>query len=689
MNIPTSLISASFKALLPSGRGRWGSWLLLSLLLVSCARMGSPDGGWYDDTPPRVISSSPADGAADVTTRRVTINFDEYIKIEDAQNKVIVSPPQIEMADIKASGRRIIVDLKDSLKANTTYTIDFSDAITDNNEGNPMGNFTFSFSTGSHIDTLEVAGYCLNAENLEPIKGMLVGLYPADSLYLQPAAGDSLGSPQSPVLNPQYFHRSPFMRVSRTNGSGRFSIKGVAPGAYVAYALQDADGDFLFSQKSEMVGYSHQRFVPSWKPDTRQDTIWRDSLHIADIVRVPYTHFLPDDITLLCFQEPQTDRFLLKTERQSPEKFTVYFTYGSDSLPDLRGLDFSSDDAFVVEASERLDTITYWLRDTTLVNRDTLTFALTYQTTDSLGQLVAQTDTIEALAKISYEKRMKELQKEREKWEKEQERHRKRGESYDSVMPVKPLVPKLSAGGQIDPLERVYFEMPEPLMRCDTAAVHLYSMIDSVWYASPHELRQLSTRLYELQADWRVGTEYSLEIDSAAFAGLYGQVSAPMKQGIKVRTADEFSSFVVGIVPNPVQGDSVARIVVQLLDSSDKPVRQVVADDKGVARFPYLKPATYYMRAFVDLNGNGLWDTGCYDADRQAEPVYYHSEALECKAKWDVSRQWNMEGTPRYRQKPASITKQKPDKEKQLKNRNIERARQLGKEYLKENRIPQ
>ena len=143
------------------------------------------------------------------------------------------------------------------------------------------------------------------------------------------------------------------------------------------------------------------------------------------------------------------------------------------------------------------------------------------------------------------------------------------------------------------------------------------------------------------------------------------------------------------IVPNPVQGDSVARIVVQLLDSSDKPVRQVVADDKGVARFPYLKPATYYMRAFVDLNGNGLWDTGCYDADRQAEPVYYHSEALECKAKWDVSRQWNMEGTPRYRQKPASITKQKPDKEKQLKNRNIERARQLGKEYLKENRIPQ
>ena len=171
-----------------------------------------------------------------VKNRKVVIYFDEYIKVEDIQNKVIVSPPQLERADIKASGRRIVVDLKDSLKANTTYTIDFSDAITDNNEGNPMGNYTFSFSTGTQIDTLEVSGYVLNAENLEPMKGVLVGLYQnfADSVI----------------------HREPMMRVSRTNGSGRFTVKGVGPGAYRIYALQDADGDFLYGQKSE-IGRAH------------------------------------------------------------------------------------------------------------------------------------------------------------------------------------------------------------------------------------------------------------------------------------------------------------------------------------------------------------------------------------------------------------------------------------------------
>ena len=206
-------------------------YVLLMLLVVSCARMGSPDGGWYDETPPKVVGSTPEDKGTNVKAKKITINFDEFIKIENAQEKVIVSPPQLEQAEIKAAGKRIIVELKDTLKDNTTYTVDFSDAISDNNEGNPMGNYTFSFSTGDQIDTLEVSGYCLNAENLEPIKGISVGLYPYD-------APDSI------------FHKEPMIRISRTNGGGQFTIKGVAPGAYRAFALQDADGDFVLSQKS-------------------------------------------------------------------------------------------------------------------------------------------------------------------------------------------------------------------------------------------------------------------------------------------------------------------------------------------------------------------------------------------------------------------------------------------------------
>jgi len=642
-------------------------YLLLALCCIaSCARMGSPDGGWYDDTPPRVVSSSPNDKATNVKTQKITINFNEYIKLEDAQNKVIISPPQLEVADIKAAGRRILIELKDSLKDNTTYTIDFSDAITDNNEGNPMGNYTFSFSTDDQIDTLEVAGYALNAENLEPIKGVLVGLY------------DDLSDT---VLSSK-----PMMRVSRTNGSGRFVIKGVEPGKYRICALQDADGDFIFGQKSEMVAFSHDIIEPTCKPDIRQDTLWRDTLHIDNIVKVGFTHFLPDDVTLLCFQQLQTDRYLLKTERPAPNKLAFYFTYGNDSLPQLSGLNFDSDSAFVVEPSLKNDTIVYWLRDSTLINQDTLTIAYSYLGTDTLGQLTLHTDTTDFLPKVPYEKRVKEQQKEYEKWQKEQEKRKKKGEKYDSIYPktVEHLKPKISASGQVEPQQQVTIEMPEPLARCDTSGLHLYTMIDSVWYNAPVELRQRSVRVYDLIVDWKEGGEYSLEMDSAIFVGMYGHASEKQKLGLKVRSADEFSTLLVELSGLPAMPDT-AQIVVQLLDTGDKLLRQAVAESDNTVTFFYLKPGKYYLRAFIDLNRNGLWDTGQYDLDLQPEDVYYHSEEVECKEKWDVTRRWNLTSTPRFRQKPAAITKQKPDKDKKQKNRNLERAKQIGKEYIQQN----
>ncbi len=622
--------------------------------------MGSPDGGWYDDTPPYVLGSTPADKSVNVSSRRVNIYFNEYIKLEDAQNKVIVSPPQIEMPEIKAGGKRIIVDLKDSLKQNTTYTIDFSDAISDNNEGNPMGNYTFSFSTGKEIDTLEVSGYVLNAENLEPIKGIQVGLY------------DNLSD--------TVFKKEPMIRISRTDSRGRFTVKGVAPGTYRAYALQDADGDFVYNQKSEMIAFNHETFEPSWKPDTRQDTIWRDSLHIDNILRVPYTHFLPDDITLLAFTVIQDTRYLVKTERQEPNKLGFYFSYGDSLPPVLRGLNFNADSAFVVEPSAKNDTIYYWLRDTTLINQDTLLIATEYRITDdSTGVLVNKPDTLELLPKMSYERRMKEKQKEIEKWQKEQEKKKKRNEAYDSIMPREVLKLKISPSGSLDPDQRIVIESPTPIERLDTAGIHLYTKVDSLWYEAKFRFRPLREciRKYELIADWKMDTEYSLEIDSAAFEDIYGLVINPVKQGLKVKSEDEYSTLSVNL-----SGTDEQCIIVQLLNNSDAVVKQVRAE-KGVADFFYVNPGTYYLRAFTDRNGNNIWDTGDYHADRQPEDVYYYPRETECKAKYDITRDWNLTAKKRFEQKPQAITKQKPEQEKKLQNRNAKRAEELGKEYIR------
>lgn len=631
-------------------------YIFAFLLLASCAKMGQPDGGWYDETPPKVIGANPADGGVNVKAKKVSIFFDEFIKLDNPTEKVVVSPPQLETPEIKASGKKITISLVDSLKPNTTYTIDFSDAISDNNENNPMGNFTYSFSTGEVIDTMEVSGYVLEAENLEPIKGILVGLYSdqADSA----------------------FKTKPMLRVSRTDSRGRFVIKGIAPGAYRIYALQDMDGNYMFNQKSEKLAFSHDVIVPTSKPDVRQDTTWIDTLHIKSIDQVHYTHFLPDDIVLRAFTELQTDRFFLKAERKDANNFSLFFSYGDSILPQIKGLNFDEKDAFIIEPTAKKDTITYWLRDTALVNQDTLNIELTYRMTDSTGVLVNKVDTMEILSKQPYAKRQKQLAKELEDWTKKQEKLKKKGEPYDSVMAPKPLQVQVGVSSMLDPDKNIRFSFPTPLAKADTAGVHLYAKHDTLWYNAPLEFTPISDREYVLKGEWRPDIEYSLEVDSAAFQDIYGLVSNPIKQGFKVSSLDEYSTLLVNVTG---MGDE--PLIVQLLNGQDQVVKEVKASN-GVAEFFYLKPEKYYMRLFVDRNNNGKWDTGDYDKDQQAEEVYYYPGYIECKAKWDVTESWDPKSTLLSRQKPGAITKQKPDKEKKVKNQNAERAKKLGIQYI-------
>ena len=642
--------------------------LLLTLTLVAaCARMGNPDGGWYDETPPRVVGASPAEKATGVKTRKLHIRFNEFIKIENATENVVVSPPQLESPDIKAGGKSIDIELKDSLKANTTYTVDFSDAITDNNEGNPLGNYTYSFSTGEHIDTMEVSGWVLAADNLEPVKGILVGLYAnlADSA----------------------FRTQPMLRVAKTDGRGHFVIRGIAPGKYRVYALQDVDGDYHLTQKGEEMAFNREIIVPSSKPDVRQDTLWRDSLRIDSISRVSYTHFLPDNIMLRAFTHVQTDRFFTKAERTLPECFSLVFTAGSNELPQLRGLNFNNAErAFIVMPTDKKDTITYWIKDSALINQDTLRMQMQYWSTDTTGQLRMKQDTIEVLAKTPYAKRLKEKQKKAEEWKKAQDKAQKKGEPFETIMRPEALKVEVKVNNSIAPDENVRIELPTPLLSLDSTKVHLYSKRDTLWYEARYRLRVregadslapvgtnlLHKRWLELQAEWKPGVEYSFELDSLAFTDIYGTTSGKIKQGFKVREDKEFATLAVSLT---ALTDS--NVVVQLLNGQDAVVKQTRAL-AGTANFYYLQPATYYLRLFVDRNGNGRWDTGDFYRGEEPETVYYFPEEIECKANWDATRTWNPTAKPLNEQKPGKITKQKPDKGKSIKRRNRERARELG-----------
>lgn len=625
-------------------------------LLTGCANPGNgPDGGPYDETPPRLVKLSPQLGAKNERSRKVVLTFDELIKVENAQEKVIVSPPQIELPEIKTGGRSISVELLDTLKSGTTYTIDFSDAIVDANEGNPLGRFTYFFSTGDVLDTMEVSGYVLDAETLEPVKGILVGLHPAD-------APDSI------------FRTQPFMRVARTDGGGRFAVKGVAQGKYRAYALKDMDGDFKFT-RGEQLAFSFDTLLTSSRPDVRYDTLWTDTIHYDTIRAVPYTHFLPDDVVLLAFNEKNEVRQLLKTERPEPEWFRVFFTAPSKKEPVLRGLNFESDSAFAVECNAGRDTITYWLRDTLLCRQDTLRFSYTYECTDdSTLQNFLRTDTLEVTPRIPLERRMKLHQAAVEKWQKQVEKRRKRGNKANERPPYV-RVPELKSVGRttFSPLGNFVFEASEPAARFDTAGISLCLKIDSVFKPADFRLERDSFNLkrYTVRAEWRTGQEYEFRVDSAAFKGLSGNVNDAFKKSISISKDEEMGALFL-LLPG-----CDTTFVVQLLDGSGKKAVRQVRVENARADFFYLDAGTYYLRLFIDENHNDRWDAGSYNENRLPEQVYYFPAEIEVRANWDIEQAWRYDELPRFRQKPAALIKQKADEEKKgAKGKNAERERE-------------
>lgn len=679
---------------------------------LACARMGSPDGGPYDETPPKVIHTSPKFGAVnEKNVKKVTIEFDEIVKIDNPSERVVISPPQIQQPEIEADGRRITIALFDTLKPGMTYTIDFADAIVDNNEGNPYGDYAFTFSTGESVDTFQMSGHVLNAENLEPIKGMLVGLYKLDTLQTLP---DSI------------FRTKPFERISRTDSRGHFVVKGLSPGQYRAFALKDLNQNYIYDQRAEMIAFSDRVLATSSRPDIRPDTVWHDSIHYDSIVYTPYTHYYPDDIILTAFESGLQDRHLLKSERPILQKFSLYFTAGSDTLPRLTGLNFDATDAFVIDASQHNDSIDYWVKDSLVYNLDTLCIQLDFFETDTTGNLAITTDTLRLVSKLTKERMARERQEQMEEWAKEYkqqlkaerraaQRAEKEGteEAGDAVMadgqqvrdedgqpqtdekpnskkkkkkkkddddieipplPEEFLTYKINNAQSMDPDKNIDFIFEEPLETVDLSKIHFSVKVDTLFQPAKFLFRQVPGKIktYRLYAEWEADSTYQIEIDTAAFVNIYGKRNEATKRTIRMRTLDSYSTLFVAL-----QGDWNDAIV-ELLSGSDKAVKSLKVKN-GHADFYFITPSTYYLRLFRDLNGNGVWDTGDYDQQLQPEPVYYYPDALTLKAQWEITQDWNPTALPLAKQKPQKITKQKPDKERTVKNRNAERALKNGK----------
>lgn len=601
--------------------------MLLLTVIYSCANIGSPNGGPYDETPPKFVSSTPVPNQINYTGKKIEILFDELIQIEKPSENVIITPPQMELPVIRSAGKKAVIELKDTLKPNTTYTIDFTNSISDNNEKNVFENFSFAFSTGDIIDTLEVSGVLLNAENLEPMPGITIGLHNN--------------------LEDSAFVKLPFVRTSRTNDKGQFTIRNITPGTYHIFALNDVNRDYKFDQPGEDIAFLDSVIVPSFELTTRQDTTWKDSLTIDTIRTVGYTRFFPDNIELRLFKEKFERQYMVKPERPDEKYFTLRFNTKLDTVPVPVPINFTPEDStwYFVQQTEGGAAVNYWLADSTVWKQDTLQVQVSYPKSDSLNILRPQTDTVQLVLR----RRPAEKKKKKKK---------------DEPDPIVFLGMQVDAPSSMDLFDTISVTFNEPVLDINKEMFFLDQKIDTVWNTVDFDFFPDSTNSlnYFIRRPWKYGEEYRIEVDSAAIHSLYGKWNDFFTGEFKIKKEDEYGYLYLNI--NGV--DTTA--FVELLSSGDAPVRKAKVKDGGVL-FMDLKPDKYYARIVIDTNSNGVWDTGNYIEKRQPEEVYYSPKMYEIMQNWQVEETWNVNSTPLAKQKPLEITKNKP-KEATKKKRN-------------------
>lgn len=595
--------------------------VFIGVCCFSCANMGRPGGGPKDETPPVLKKSNPPIGTLHYDKNKITLEFDEIVQIESPNEKIIISPPQTQMPQITSLGRTVSIVLNDSMKPNTTYTIDCGDAIVDNNEKNKLLDFSFHFSTGDHIDTLEMSGILLNASNLEPVSDMLVGIYAQ--------------------LADTAFTTQPFLRMSRTDEYGRFTVRNITEGTYRIFALKDGNRNYFFDNATEDIAYLDSAFTPTVTMEWHSDTIWADTSTIDTIITSLQPHYRPDGIVLRAFNENYKASYFEKYDRNDRRKVTLFFSAPQDSLPLITPLNFPAEDWAIIEKSATNDTLTYWLRDSLVYNNDSLRIVARYLRTDSLQQLSFYNDTMQWV----YRER------------KRSSRNKKKSDDTDTLPPPIEFMPiENRSGTTIDYYASPVYIFGQPVKRLDTLAVHLERKVDTLWvpvdeYSFLPEPEQ--PRAYRLRNKWVSGGEYRFTLDSLAAESIYGNPTNTLSHNFKVKAIEEYSNLLVRTIG--ITGPAF----VELLNNSDQPIYKARVKN-GSALFRYVNPGTYYMRLCIDSNDNGVWDTGNYREKRQPEEVFYYPGSLSLRANWDVDQSWDVYATPIESQKPYDIVKNKP-----------------------------
>ena len=598
---------------------------LVGLLLLTnqCANRGiGPQGGPRDTLPPVLIQATPENYTLHFNARNIELLFDEYIQLDNPNTKVFISPPQKQMPVIKAIGKKVLIAFEEDLQDSTTYTIDFGGAIQDNNEKNPLADFAYSFSTGDHIDTFEIAGHVINALTLSPMTNIIVGLH-SD-------------------FRDRTFLKKPFEKIGQTDTSGHFTIRNIAEGKYHIFGLNEGSKDYIY-QPGEGVALYDSIITPTASQQMVADTFWFDPFTIDTIISYTQTIYEPSDLLLFYFEEDFQRLFINRIQREQRNKFSFTFSAPQPTMPKIKEITILKDESgtkhfkpflgkTLWQNNPTFDTITCWLLDSTVMLADTLAMAITYWKSDSLYQLFEQTDTLFAVyrePRLSEKNKALLLQK---------EQNRK-------------INFQLNISDKFDFFSTVMLHTDYPIASYYMDSIQLQQQEDTVWNSLTFNLIPLDSAYtqYLIQYEWEPDEQYRLVIDSATFYDIYDKTNEPKEFTFATNSLETYASLLVKMK----DFDPQARI--QLLDNNENVVRELPAQEQGT-KFENLPAQIYYLRIYLDWNEDGQWTTGSVAQRRKPEPVFYFPQPLSLRANWDFEETIDT-SIPITEQRPQELRK--------------------------------
>ena len=588
-----------------------------ALLLTKCASTMVPTGGPKDTIPPVIVYMNPDNFTTNIDTLhppKIYVEFDEYVQIKDQQKELYTSPAMKKKPSVVRRGRGILITIKDTLRPNTTYAINFGSSIQDNNESNPLHSMRYVFSTGPEIDSMYMSGYTADAMKSDSVSKSFIYFFIADSVE-RPNEWDSTMFKYKPQV------------ISRAEKNGIFIAQNLKPVNYRIYAFEDTNNNMEYEPSVDQIGFLDSTYNPMEMPGF---CIWYDSLR----------HY-PSAEPQLYFRMFKDRRFtrqvLSNQERINRHKAMLYF--GSE-YPEVTKVEFDSipsDKVIYDPQNITRDTVALWFDIPAEELPDTIKGRITYFKHDSINNLVESEDKLR-LTWVYVES--KEERQERERLEKEKEKAIKNGEEWVEPEKENPFKVNIPSTSEVNKDRHVNFDFDYPLTKFDTAAISFTMTTDEnpEPQVAKYEIipDSINRRKFTLRADWQPKAKYELMLP----AGMFENVARETNDTIKCTyTASDPEKY--AIVKVKVRGTHpTARYILQFTNAQGKVQKELKDVTPGDYVFEYISPGDIMLRVVEDMNGNGKWDTGDMVLMRQPErtEIYKNEEGVETittKANWE------------------------------------------------------